>query len=86
MIDPDLNLLPQSEMVKEFWDKHPKISSTVRTGGCKKFIGLQMEAEPIKGAYAYFSAAIKWGYNKMYVEDASEKYGWRHDMGKKLFR
>ena len=76
MIDPELNLLPQSKMVEEFWDNHPKIAATVRTGGCKKFIGLFMMAYPIKGAYAYFSAAITWGYNKMYVEDNSGKYGW----------
>ena len=75
MIDPQLKKHPQTKEVDEFRKKEPTIVSTLETG-CSSFIGLLMAARPIKGANAYFSAAMKTGYNKLYVSDNFGQYGW----------
>lgn len=81
MIDPTLNLLPESKIKEQFIHKYsndPTIANSVRKG-CKRFIGLTMAADPLTGAYAYFNAALdnnKIKYNKMLFKNNLGKYKW----------
>ena len=74
MNDGELNLMSASKIDKKFRNNN-KVASTVKKG-CKKFIGLTMVAIPPKGAYAYFSAAISSGYNRMLIKIDSSTFKW----------
>ena len=88
MVDPELNFLADDAELGDFF--HGKYATEyVRAikKDCRTFMGLFMVADPLTGAYAYFSAAIKSGYKKMlifdfgdlkpvwmYIEDAKKEY------------
>ena len=87
MVDPELNFLTDSELENFFHGKYAREYVRNIKKDCKTFIGLFMVADPLTGAYAYFSAAMKSGYKKMlvydygdlkpvwmYVEDAKKEY------------
>ena len=87
MVDPELNFLTDSELENFFHGKYAREYVRNIKKDCKIFIGLFMVADPLTGAYAYFSAAIKSGYKKMlvydygdlkpvwmYIEDAKKEY------------
>ena len=74
MNDGELNLMPTSRIDIEFIKK-PKVANTVKTG-CKNFVGLQMVAQPPKGAHAYFSAAINLGYNRILIKIDANTFKW----------
>ena len=40
---------------------------------CIQFVGLKMEAKPMTGAYAYFSAAIREKYQQLIIQEKSTK-------------
>ena len=74
MIDSELHMLPNSKIDSEFTgDFHT--AKTIKKG-CRKFIGLYMVADPLTGAYGYFNAAMKNGYNKLLIKTDKEKYQW----------
>ena len=69
MVDPELNFLTHSELKKFFHGKHATQFVSEIKKDCRKFMGLLMEADPLTGAYSYFSAAKKSGYTKMLIFD-----------------
>ena len=87
MVDPELNFLSDSELESFFYGKYATEYVRAIKRDCRTFLGLLMLADPLTGAYAYFSAAIKSGYKKMfifyhgnpkpvwmYIEDAKKEY------------
>ena len=69
MVDPELDMLPDSGLTENFIGRHAtKLISDIEKR-CRRFVGLVMAADPLTGAYAYFSAAMKIGYKKMLVLD-----------------
>ena len=67
LIDPELNLLPSSKIHEAFGRNH-RLERTIKKA-CKRFVGLQMIANPLTGAFAYFTAAINSGYKKMLIRN-----------------
>ena len=65
LIDPDLDA-PPTQAILEYFKGHKRTLKAI-TRGCRKFVGLQMKADPLSGAYAYFNAALDNGYNKMVI-------------------
>ena len=74
MIDPALHLLPNFRIDSEFNDDF-HTAKTIKKG-CRRFMGLLMAADPLTGAYGYFNAALKNGYNKLLIKTDKEKYQW----------
>ena len=75
MIDPELSKVTDSRLQKEI--TNVKVVETIKKG-CSNFVGLRMRADPLTGAYAYFSAARNNGYNKFLIRTDSRKnkYKW----------
>ena len=69
MVDPELDMLPDSGLEQYFVGKYgTELISDIKIR-CRRFVGLIMDADPLKGAYAYFSAALKSGYKKILIGD-----------------
>lgn len=66
MVDPDLNVMSMSRMKKVFRDNR-ELRVAIRAG-CQRFIGWLVQANPASGAYGYFSAALRTGYNKILIK------------------
>ena len=74
MIDPDLYLMSPELISQQIDDSEIAKQVTI---GCSQFVGLFMRSRPLKGAHAYFSAAITNGYTKMLLQDNEDKYEWK---------
>ena len=88
MVDPELNFITDDAELGDFFSgKYATEYVRAIKKDCRTFMGLFMVADPLTGAYAYFSAAIKSGYKKMlifdfgdlkpvwmYIEDAKKEY------------
>lgn len=66
--DPDVNKNVDGNAARQRALGNPVASKLVEKD-CKELVGLQMNAKPKDGAYAYFSAAKITGYNKLMILD-----------------
>ena len=77
MIDPELNVMDSTEINQRF-SEDQVLETTVKTA-CHRFIGLTMAADPMSGAFAYFSAALNTNYDKFLIRTDCEQdnhYTW----------
>ena len=74
MVDPQLNILSRSTIDRKFRGNY-RLAKAIKKG-CRKFVGLLMQADPRTGAYAYFSAARKYEYNKILIKNDANKFKW----------
>ena len=74
MIDSELNNFPSANIDFEFGDD-PDTAKVIKEG-CRKLLGLLMEADPLTGAYGYFNAALKTSYNKFLIKTDKGKNLW----------
>ena len=65
LIDPMINKKENGNYAYDKLKNEPQISNLVKD--CNEMVGLTMAADPMSGAFAYFKAAIKWGYNKLVI-------------------
>ena len=72
MIDPELNVMDSTE-INERFSEDEVLENTIKSA-CKRFIGLTMSADPMSGAFAYFSAALNKNYNKFLIRTDCAKY------------
>lgn len=96
MMDEELNLHDElksrdvPDRIQYFFNYNKPLQQFIKND-CKRFFGLEMLVEklsgshPYSGAYAYFSAAIKSGYNEIFmrndgahVTDQLTDYIWRN--------
>ena len=73
LLDPQLNSVnDENQGIKEIstFEKNEEVEKVIREilENYNAFIGLEMKAEPLDGAYAYFSAAIRMRYTKMIIQ------------------
>ena len=74
LIDPDITRLDDNNIslrrysIRRYSRSIYQMLLNTCAGG---LLGLTMTAEPIRGEFAYFSAAINKGYNKFMVEEGS---------------
>ena len=79
MIDEDVmeDSIDEDRMEIEFGRPHSEKTKNTILRGCSNLVSLDMEAHPLSGAYAYFSAATKAGYTKLIIhDDESQSYEW----------
>ena len=96
MMDEEVNLHDELKSngvpgeIQDFFNYNQPLQQFIKKE-CKRFVGLEMLVEPLRGshpyslAYACFSAAIKSGYNKIFmrnngahVTDELTDYIWRN--------
>ena len=58
MVDPELNFLTDSDLENFFHGRYAKEYVRAIKKDCRTFLGLFMVADPLTGAYAYFSARM----------------------------
>ena len=61
LLDPEVYELGEGNSAYRVLQKHQRESN------CKQVVGMQMGANPLKGAHAYFTAAINTGFQKLIV-------------------
>ena len=66
-IDPDINNMNTGNRAVSKIEDDPQTSQLVKDN-CLKVIGLMMLADPVAGAIAYFSAAVRLGYEKLIID------------------
>ena len=73
LLDPELNSVnDKNQAIKEIstFEKNEEVEKVIKEiiDNYNAFIGLEMKAEPLDGAHAYFSAAIRMRYTKMIIQ------------------
>ena len=63
-LDPDIYRKPERRIYRSAYDILEEHGVETH---CKKAVALSMHADPMIGAYTYFSAALRSGYNKLVV-------------------
>ena len=63
-LDPDIHRKPERRIYRSAYDILEEHGVETH---CKKAVALSMHADPMIGAYTYFSAALRSGYNKLIV-------------------
>ena len=71
-IDPDINNMNTGNYALPKLEDDPQTNQLVKDN-CLKVIGLMMLADPVAGARAYFSAAIRLGYEKLIIDPMSRR-------------
>ena len=72
-IDPELFEISGNNLgINEInsFEKNPNVDKVMKyiKENCSAMIGLEMKADPLDGAFAYFSAAMNVGYTKMIIQ------------------
>ena len=67
LADPRLSKFDLTNVARLTIEKESAEAFGLVSGSCHKLVGLFMAADPIKGAGAYFSAAIRMGYGKLII-------------------